>query len=128
VARRLDQAFRRADLTRAILDDDGDEDWRVARWLALPDVYSLGRGFRDEVRSLYPEHFEGETNGASAPGVPHWASVLGVEPPFCVAQIRDSYRARSKTTHPDVGGSHAEFVRLQAAYEEAIEYCRIMRV
>ncbi len=30
LARRLDQSFRRADLSRAILDDDGDEDWRVA--------------------------------------------------------------------------------------------------
>ena len=126
VARRLDRAFRRADLTRAILDDDGDEDWRVARWLVLPDVFPMGRGFRDEVRFLYPELFEGESIASSGPGVPHWADVLGVEPPFRSSKVREAYRARSKSTHPDAGGSHVEFVRLQAAYEEARDYCRIM--
>jgi hypothetical protein len=128
VARRLDHAFRRADLTRAILDDDGDDDWRVARWLVLPDVYPLGRGFRDEVRFLYPEMFEGDSAHAPGSGVPHWAGVLGVDPPFSVAKVREAYRARSKSAHPDAGGSHVEFVRLRAAYEEARDYCRIMGI
>ena len=126
VARRLELAFRRADLTRAILDDDGEDDWRVARWLVLPDVFPIGRGFRDEVRFLYRELFEGESVLSGGPGVPHWAAVLGVEPPFSVAKVRDAYRARSKSAHPDAGGSHVEFVRLQAAYEEALDYCRVM--
>ena len=125
VSRRLDHAFRRSDLARAILDDDGDEDWRVARWLVLPDVHPLGRGFRDEVRALYADLFEGESIPHSGPGVPHWSDLLGVDPPFHIDKIRDAYRSRSKKAHPDVGGSHAEFVRLQAAYEEAVEYCRI---
>lgn len=126
VARRVDQAFRRADVTRVILDDDGDEDWRVARWLALPDVHPLGRGFRDEVRFLYPELFEGE--GGHATGIPHWAVVLAVDPPFSAAKVREAYRARSKSVHPDAGGSHADFVRLRAAFEEARDYCRIMGI
>ncbi len=126
VARRLDQTFRRADLTRAILDDDGDEDWRIARWLVLPDVFPAVRGFRDEVRFLYPELFEEVSIPAS--GVPHWASVLGIDSPFRVSKVRDAYRARSKSAHPDAGGSHVEFVRLQAAYEEARDYCRIMGI
>jgi hypothetical protein len=125
VARRLDHSFRRADLTRAILDDDGDDDWRVARWLVLPDVFGGGRGFRDEVRFLYPELFEGDPSPTSASGVPHWAVVLGVDPPISVARVRDAYRARSKSAHPDTGGTHDEFVRLRAAYEEALDYCRI---
>ena len=128
VARRLDRAFRRADLTRAILDDDADEDWRVARWLVLPDVFPAGRGFRDEVRFLYPEEFEGESVAPSGSGVPHWADVLGIDPPFSVAKIRDAYRTRSKSAHPDAGGSHLEFIRLQAAYEEARDYCRVMGI
>ena len=126
VARRLDQLFRRADLTRAILDDDGDDDWRVARWLVLPDVYPLGRGFRDEVRHLYPELFEEESGPSSS--LPHWAVVLGIDPPISVIKIRDAYRSRSKTAHPDAGGSHVDFVRLQAAYEEARDYCRVMGI
>jgi hypothetical protein len=128
VARRLDQAFRRVDLTRAILDDDGDEDWRVARWLILPDVFPVGRGFRDEVRYLYSELFEGDSTPGSSGGVPHWSSVLGVEPPFSLEKVREAYRGRTKSAHPDAGGSHVEFVRLQAAYEEARDYCRIMGV
>jgi hypothetical protein len=129
VARRLDQAFRRADVTRAILDDDGDDDWRVARWLVLPDAHPLGRGFRDEVRFLYPELFEDEPGDAhNVSGVPHWAGVLGVDPPFSVAKVREAYRARSKSAHPDAGGSHVEFVRLRVAYEEARDYCRVMGI
>ena len=128
VARRIDRTFRRADLTRAILDDDGDEDWRVARWLVLPDVFPSARGFRDEVRFLYAELFEGESIPTSGSGVPHWASVLGVDPPFSVAKVRDAYRSRSKSAHPDAGGTHVEFVRLQAAYEEARDYCRVMGI
>ena len=126
LGRRLEQGFRRADLTRAILDDDGDDDWRVARWLVLPDVFPAGRGFRDEVRSLYPGLFEGEA--ASPYGMPRWAIVLGIEPPFRTDRVREAYRALSKAAHPDAGGSHAAFLRLQAAYDEAREYCRILGV
>ena len=128
MARRLDQAFRRADLTRAILDDDGDEDWRVARWLVLPDVFPAGPGVPRRGPVPLPRLFEGEPATASASGVPHWAVVLGVDPPFSVAKVRDAYRARSKSAHPDAGGTHVEFVRLQAAYEEARDYCRIMGI
>ncbi len=123
LARRLDGAFRRADVARAILDDDGDDDWRVARWLVLPDAFPAGRGFRDEVRYLYTELFEDDP---ATPGRPHWASVLGIEPPYSLDRVRDAYRARSKAAHPDAGGSHAEFIRLQAAYDEAREYCRVV--
>jgi len=125
VARRLEQAFRRSDLARAILDDDGDDDWRVARWLALPDVFPAARGFRDEVRFLYPDLFEGDEG---SPGLPHWADVLRLDPPFRSDRVRDAYRALSKAAHPDAGGSHAAFIRLQAAYDEAREYCRTLGI
>lgn len=122
LGRRLDEAFRRSDLARLLLDDDGDDDWRVARWLVLPDVFPAGRGFRDEVRHLYPDAFAGD---AAGPGVPHWSVILGVAPPFSLDAIRDAYRTRSKAAHPDAGGSHAEFVRLRAAFEEGRDYCRV---
>jgi hypothetical protein len=128
VSRRIDQAFRRADLTRAILEDDGDDDWRVARWLVHPDVFPAGRGFRGEVRFLYPDLFEGAGEDASASGVPHWALVLGIDPPFSTARVRDAYRVRSKSAHPDAGGTHVEFVRLREAFEEGRDYCRILGI
>jgi hypothetical protein len=127
-ARRIDQAFRRADLTRALLDDDGDDDWRVARWLVHPDIFPAARGFRDQIRTLYPEFFEGEPGGGSSPGIPHWALVLGVDPPFSTARVRDAYRARSKSAHPDAGGSHAEFIRLRVAFEEGRDHCRALGI
>jgi len=125
LARRLDQAFRRADVTRAVLDDDGDDPLRVARWLVHPDSAAAGRlrGFRAEVVHLYPELFGGEDRGASGP-YPHWAAVLGVVPPFDFEAVRAAYRARSRDTHPDAGGNAAEFVRLRRAYEDALAYCR----
>jgi hypothetical protein len=129
LSRRLDRGFRRADLTRAILDDDSDEDWRVARWLVHPDVYPLARGFVDEIRFLYPDCFEGDVEQpSSTTGVPFWASVLRVDPPFNLEKIREAYRSRSKSAHPDTGGSHQDFIRLQSAYEEARDYCRIMGI
>jgi hypothetical protein len=127
-SRRIDQAFRRADVTRAILDDDGDDDWRVARWLVHPDVFPAGRGFREEVRSLYPELFEGDAENAGTSGVPHWALVLGIVPPFSTARVRDAYRARSRSAHPDAGGTHVEFVRLREAFEEGRDYCRVLGI
>jgi hypothetical protein len=123
LGRRVDAAFRRADVARAVLDDDGDDPRRVARWLVHPDAFPHGRarGFREEVRWLYPDLFEGEAD-ADRGGVPGWAAVLGVGPPFGPEQIRTAYRARSREAHPDAGGSDAAFLRLRAAYEEALDY------
>ncbi len=108
---RLNQEFRRSELTREVLDDDGDEPRRVARWLVLPDGV-----FRETVRRLYLEFFEGDPLGTS------WAEVLGLAPPFRVSAIREAYRERSKAAHPDLGGSSAEFVRLKKAYDEAMAH------
>jgi hypothetical protein len=122
LGRRLDAVFRRSDVTGAVLDDDGDDLWRVARWLVHPDAFAVGRsrGFRDEIVELYPDLFE--VGDASGP-VPAWADVLRLLPPFSLDRVRSAYRARSRTAHPDVGGSREEFVRLQAAYEEAKAFC-----
>lgn len=116
LARRLDESFRTRDLTREVLDDDGDDASRVARWLVHPDALPGGRvrGFREEVRYLYADLFE----GAAAPAA-GWAEVLGVSPPFDPEQIRAAYRAKSLDAHPDAGGTDAGFVRLREAYEAA---------
>ena len=61
---------------------------------------------------------------ASPTGRPSSASTR----PFRTDRVRDAYRGLSKAAHPDAGGSHAAFLRLQAAYDEAREYCRILGV
>lgn len=121
LTRRLDRTFRQAAVARAILDDDGDEPDRLARWLVYPDAFpgARGRGFRAEVEYLYPEFGGGD--GERSPD--NWATVLGVDPPFSSEQIRRAYLARSLRLHPDRGGRSEDFVRLQAAYEQAKRYC-----
>ena len=43
--------------------------------------------------------------------------VLGISPHATQAEIRSAYRKRAQETHPDSsGGSHEEFIRVQAAY------------
>lgn len=131
LARRLDQAFRRADVTRAVLDDDGDDEFRLARWLVYPDELPGGGGFHDTIAQLYLDS-DSESDGAGRgrrstraadAENPGWAMVLGLTPPFHRDRIRAAYRARSKSVHPDAGGDHDDFIRLQAAYEDALRYC-----
>jgi curved DNA-binding protein CbpA len=41
-----------------------------------------------------------------------------------MAEVKAAYRKQVKQFHPDQGGSHEEFLALQAAYEEALRLCR----
>ena len=123
LAQRLDQTFRRPELTRAVLDDDGDDPWRVARWLVYPEVFPghRARGFREEILHLYADLLDGDLERSDGPP-PTWAVILGLTPPFDADHVRAAYRARSRSAHPDAGGHPAAFVRLRAAYEEAMAY------
>lgn len=123
LSRRLGAAFRRPDLTREILDDDGDDPWRVARWLVLPDAFPgrRARGFHAEIHYLYRESFKTIEDADDGPP-PSWALLLGVAPPFNPERVRAAYRARSREAHPDAGGSNSAFIRLRAAYEAALAH------
>jgi hypothetical protein len=50
---------------------------------------------------------------------------LGLSFPCTVAEVKAAYRRLVKQVHPDQGGNHDEFLKLQAAYEQALRLCRM---
>src|SRR5947207_14567770 len=49
---------------------------------------------------------------------------LGLLPPYTPEDVRMAYRERAKQAHPDRGGSVDDFLKLQAAYDRAVEYVK----
>lgn len=70
-------------------------------------------GFMDRV-------FTGFKELPPAEKVAAWWIVLGVPAHANAVQIREAYLEKVKSAHPDAGGSPDEFIRIQKAYEEAI--------
>ncbi|MCC7085132.1 MAG: J domain-containing protein [Pirellulales bacterium] len=64
------------------------------------------------------------------PHFPRWArgqtprcmSALGVQLPCSREQLLKAYRTKVKLLHPDRGGDRKRFMRLQADFEEAMEF------
>jgi hypothetical protein len=52
--------------------------------------------------------------------------LLNLSFPCSIAEVKVAYRELAKRVHPDRGGSHDEFLALQAAYEEALRLCRYL--
>lgn len=55
-----------------------------------------------------------------APQGSHWSDVLGLPRSASTAQIREAFRAKARTAHPDKGGSDAAMAALNAAHDAAI--------
>jgi hypothetical protein len=55
------------------------------------------------------------------PAPRQWWTVLGVSPQASDDEVRAAYRALARQTHPDAGGEQDAFVRVQAAYERAMQ-------
>jgi hypothetical protein len=51
-------------------------------------------------------------------------AVLGLAPPYALEDVREAYRQRALTAHPDRGGNADEFNRLSEAYDRAMEYVK----
>jgi len=50
--------------------------------------------------------------------------VLGLMPPVTLEDVKQAYLVLARDAHPDRGGSQAEFVRVQQAFEEATEFVK----
>jgi DnaJ domain len=53
--------------------------------------------------------------------------LLHLQAEVSLAQVRIQYRQLAKRSHPDAGGSHADFLALQQAYEQVMEYLHTRR-
>src|SRR5262249_30504000 len=62
--------------------------------------------------------------GAGRTRRPEFMAVLGLAPPYALEDVREAYRQRALTAHPDRGGNADEFNRLSEAYDRAIEYVK----
>jgi hypothetical protein len=62
-----------------------------------------------------PEEYRRKTIGFLMQTKPR--EVLGLPDVFSREQLMDAYRKAARETHPDSGGSHEQFLRIQAAYE-----------
>jgi hypothetical protein len=58
------------------------------------------------------------------PDVPACLTTLGLRPPLTLEDVKQAYLAKAMAMHPDRGGDPAEFVKLQAAFEEANDYVK----
>jgi hypothetical protein len=50
--------------------------------------------------------------------------VLGLAQPVTVNDVKQAYLEKAKAAHPDHGGDPQQFIRLQEAFEKAMEYAR----
>ena len=51
-------------------------------------------------------------------------AVLGLGQPVTVKDVKEAYLEKAKSAHPDHGGDSQQFIRLQEAFEKAMEYAR----
>ncbi len=55
---------------------------------------------------------------------PAFLTTLGLLPPVSEEDVKQAYLVKVRQAHPDHGGSADEFIRIQQAYERALEYVR----
>jgi hypothetical protein len=55
-------------------------------------------------------------------GRPEFMATLGLLPPYTLSDVKAAYRVKALETHPDRGGTNADFIRIHEAYKRAMEY------
>ncbi|MGQ0634842.1 MAG: DnaJ domain-containing protein [Planctomycetaceae bacterium] len=57
-------------------------------------------------------------------GRPDFMALLGLLPPYIEEDVHKAYKAKAIEWHPDRGGSKENFIRLQEAYENAMDFVK----
>ncbi len=68
------------------------------------------------------EALKDSMRGATLGGRPQCMVALGLGPPYALADVKQAYSAKAKGSHPDAGGSVADFLKVQRAFEQATDY------
>jgi len=63
------------------------------------------------------------TANQRSPWLPPWCVTLGLSLPCGIDDVKAAYRRLAKSAHPDVGGKAEDFVLVEGAYRDALNYC-----
>lgn len=92
------------------------------------NVYALGKSIealraieRYGTSDFIKRAFTGFKELPPQPAPKPWWETLGVSRYADRDTIKEAYREKAKTAHPDGGGSDAEFIDLQQAYNQALQ-------
>jgi Leucine Rich repeat len=55
---------------------------------------------------------------------PDFMAALGLLPPYTLSDVMAAFRLKALETHPDRGGTQADFMKIHEAYNQAVEYVR----
>jgi DnaJ-domain-containing protein 1 len=86
------------------------EIWSVFATTLLAGPAPLHRQDRMRIQRAIPRHLQAQYR------------LLHLQAEVSLAEVRTRYRELAKRYHPDAGGSHADFLALQRAYEQVMEY------
>jgi len=67
-------------------------------------------------------HNHAPANTATAQPPPACLVALGLTWPCTGQEVKQAFRRKAKTVHPDIGGSSEAFQRLHTAYKEALAF------
>lgn len=58
-------------------------------------------------------------------GRPDFMVLLGLLPPYSLSDVKSAYRVKAMETHPDRGGARDDFIQINEAYKQAMEYVQV---
>ena len=84
--------------------------WNLFTQILLTGSALPPRQERMSMQRAIPRHLQAEYR------------LLHLQAEVSLAEVRTQYRELAKRYHPDAGGSHADFLALQLAYEQVVKY------
>src|SRR5512142_799584 len=88
--------------------------WNVfAQFFLIGSALPVSQGRMTTQRTI-PRHLQAEYR------------LLHLQAEVSLAEVRTQYRELAKRYHPDAGGSHADFLALQQAYEHVTGYLQTL--